>query len=242
MAEQGAPGSTVEPPPPRARALREVAALCLRLGLTAFGGPAVHVAMMEGEVVRRRRWMTREDFLDHYGAANLIPGPTSTELVIHIGRRRGSWAGLVVAGSCFILPAALLTGALAWVYVRFGSLPQAGGVLYGIKPVIIAVVIQALYGLGRAALKTPLLVAVAIAGTAASLSGANVLAILFGAGVLVAAARVTGGPGPEAPRATWTWASGSRRRSWRDRWSPAATTSGSSAAGCSRSGACAPRA
>jgi chromate transporter len=177
------------PRPPRARALRELAVLFVRLGLTAFGGPAAHVAMMEDEVVRRRRWMTREEFLDHYGASNLIPGPTSTELVIHIGHRMAGWPGLLVAGTCFIVPAALLTGTLAWAYVRFGALPQAGGILYGIKPVIIAVVIQALHGLGRAALKTPLVVAVAVAATVASLLGANVLAILFGAGALVAALR-----------------------------------------------------
>src|SRR5262245_44599385 len=177
------------PRSPRTAALRELAALFLRLGLTAFGGPAAHVAMMEDEVVRRRGWMTREEFLDHYGAANLIPGPTSTELVIHIGRRRGGWGGLVVAGTCFILPAALVTGVIAWGYVRFGALPQVADILYGIKPVVIAVVIQALYGLGRTAPKTPLLVAVAIGGTAASLLGVNVLTILFVAGVLAAAAR-----------------------------------------------------
>jgi len=184
------------PAPARGVALRELAALFLRLGLTAFGGPAAHVAMMEEEVVRRRRWMTREAFLDHYGAANLIPGPTSTELVIHIGRSRGGWPGLVVAGACFILPAALLTGAIAWAYLRFGALPQVGGLLHGIKPVIIAVVIQALVGLGRTALKSKLLVAVAAAGTAASLLGANALALLLGAGLLVTAARRIEGPAP----------------------------------------------
>jgi chromate transporter len=173
-------------------ALRELAALFLRLGLTAFGGPAAHVAMMEDEVVRRRGWMTREEFLDHYGASSLVPGPTSTELCIHIGLKRGGPAGLLVAGACFILPAALLTGAIAWAYVRFGKLPQAMEILYGIKPVIIAVVLQALVGLARTALKTRLLAALAVAGTAASLLGVNALAILCAAGALAAIGREVG--------------------------------------------------
>src|SRR5688500_2267039 len=106
---------------PDERRLHEVAALFLRLGATAFGGPAAHVAMMEDEVVRRRRWVSREEFLDPLGAANLIPGPNSTELAIHLGWRRAGWAGLLVAGACFILPAALRVSALAWVYVRYGA-------------------------------------------------------------------------------------------------------------------------
>lgn len=109
---------------------------------------------MEDEVVRRRRWLSREDFLDLLGATNLIPGPNSTELAIHIGHRKAGWAGLMVAGSCFMLPATVIVGALAWVYVRYGSLPQAYGILYGVKPVIIAVVLQALLRLGRVAIKT----------------------------------------------------------------------------------------
>ncbi|MEO7330126.1 MAG: chromate efflux transporter, partial [Minicystis sp.] len=201
MAEPATPVPQAEAP--RAQALRELAAVFLRLGLTAFGGPAAHVAMMDEEIVRRRGWMTREDFLDHYGAANLIPGPTSTELVIHIGYYRGGLAGLVVAGACFILPAALLTGAIAWAYTRYGALPEATGLLYGVKPVIIAVLIQALFALARTALKTRLLVALAFAGTIASLLGVNVLAILLGAGALTAhtrwiAARNERGAGPPA--------------------------------------------
>src|SRR5262249_57890210 len=121
------------------------------LGLTAFGGPAAHIAMMEDEVVRRRGWMTRERLLDLIGAANLIPGPTSTELAIHIGHDRAGWAGLVVAGACFILPAVAIVLAIAWAYVRFGTLPELAGALYGVEPVIIAVVVQALWGVGRAA-------------------------------------------------------------------------------------------
>lgn len=136
--------------------LREVAAVFLKLGTIAFGGPAAHIAMMEDEVVRRRRWLTREEFLDLLGTTNLIPGPNSTEMAIHIGHRQAGWAGLLMAGGCFILPAAFIVTAAAWAYVRYGTLPQAGAVLYGVKPVIIAVVLQALWGLGRTALKTKL--------------------------------------------------------------------------------------
>src|SRR5918911_1440737 len=113
--------------------LIELAKLFLKLGTIAFGGPAAHIAMMEDEVVRRRGWLKREEFLDLLGAANLIPGPNSTEMAIHIGHRQAGWPGLLVAGSCFILPAAIMVTAFAWAYVRFGSLPQAGAILYGVK-------------------------------------------------------------------------------------------------------------
>ena len=109
--------------------MREVALLFLRLGLTAFGGPAAHIAMMEEEVVRRRGWLTKDEFVDLLGAVNLIPGPNSTEMAIHIGHRRAGWPGLLVAGACFILPAALLVLGLAWAYVRWGTLPAADAVL-----------------------------------------------------------------------------------------------------------------
>src|SRR5580765_391075 len=128
-------------------ALRSLAWLFLKLGTIAFGGPAAHIAMMEDEVVRRRKWMTRDEFLDLLGAANLIPGPNSTELAIHIGHRQAGWPGLVVAGSSFILPAMLIVMSFAWAYVRYGSLPQVAGILYGVKPVIIAIVLQALWSL-----------------------------------------------------------------------------------------------
>src|SRR5215471_12293014 len=130
---------------PTARAsLRELAVFFLRLGVTAFGGPAAHISMMEEIAVRERRRLTREKFLDLLGAANLLPGPSSTELAIYIGYERGRFAGLLLAGTCFILPAALLTLGIAWLYVRMGSLPQAAGILYGIKPIIIVVIAQAL--------------------------------------------------------------------------------------------------
>jgi chromate transporter len=163
-------------------ALRELAILFLKLGTIAFGGPAAHIAMMDGEIVRRRRWMSREDFLDLLGATNLIPGPNSTEMAIHIGHRQAGWSGLLVAGSCFILPASLIVTAFAWTYTRYRSVPEVTGVLYGVKPVIVAVVLQALWGLGKAALKTRVLWAVGGAGIALGLLGVNELLILAGGG------------------------------------------------------------
>jgi chromate transporter len=169
--------------------LSELAQLFLRLGATAFGGPAAHIAMMRDEVVRRRSWMTNEDFLDLLGATNLIPGPNSTEMAIHIGWARRRWAGLVVAGLSFILPAMLLTGALGWAYVRFARLPQLTWLLWGVKPVILAVVVQALWNLAPAAARTWPLRLLAVACAAASLLGLHELLILFGAGAIVAAVR-----------------------------------------------------
>ena len=145
--------------------------------------------MMEDEVVRRRRWLTREAFLDYLGATNLIPGPNSTELAIHVGHARAGWPGLLVAGTCFILPAALMVTAIAWSYVRFGTLPAAEALLYGIKPVVIAVVVQAVIGLGRSALKTPVLIVVALGAVTAVALGVHELLVLFGAGLMMAALR-----------------------------------------------------
>lgn len=168
--------------PTRATELGALARLFLKLGTTAFGGPAAHIAMMEDEVVRRRQWLTHEEFLDLLGAANLIPGPNSTELAIHIGHRRAGWPGLIVAGVCFILPATLIVTAIAWAYMHFGKLPEAGALLYGVKPVIIAVVAQALWSLGRKAVKTPTLAATGIIAIVACLLGVNELIVLFGIG------------------------------------------------------------
>ena len=165
-------------------ALRQIALSFLRLGTTAFGGPAAHIAMMEEEFVRRRGWVSHADFLDMLGASNLVPGPSSTEMAIHIGHQRAGWRGLVVAGVCFILPAMLIVMACAWAYVTFGSLPQVQSVLYGVKPVIIAVVLQALWGLGRTAIKNGFLLAVGLLATAAAIAGGNVLAILLAAGLV----------------------------------------------------------
>jgi len=169
--------------------LGELARVFLKLGTTAFGGPAAHIAMMEEEVVSRRQWLSREEFLDYLGATNLIPGPNSTELAIHVGQARAGWPGLLVAGACFIIPAALMVAALAWGYVQYGTLPAVAGLLYGIKPVVIAVVLQALWRLGRSALKSPGL---------AILGGAAVIAVLLGADELLVLA--LGG----AAAAAWT--------------------------------------
>lgn len=162
--------------------LAELAALFARLGATAFGGPAAHIAMMQDEVVNRRKWLTGERFLDLLGATHLIPGPNSTELAIHIGWERRRWAGLVVAGVAFIVPAMAITGALAWVYVRFGAVPAAGWLLYGVKPVILGVVVQAIRGLApRAARTTALRLLGGVAALLVAL-GVHELAVLFGAG------------------------------------------------------------
>ncbi|SFQ66089.1 chromate efflux transporter [Hymenobacter arizonensis] len=169
--------------------LGELAALFLRLGSTAFGGPAAHIALLEEEVVRRRGWLTQERFLDLLSATNLIPGPNSTELAIHIGYERRGWAGLLVAGSCFILPAMLIVMGFAWAYVRFGTLPALTGVLYGVKPVMVAVVGQALWSLGRSALKTRPLQLLALVALALSLLGVNELLLLFAAGAAIGARR-----------------------------------------------------
>ncbi len=164
--------------------LSQVAALFLRLGLTSFGGPAVHLAMMQDEVVRRRAWLTHEEFLDLVSAANLIPGPNSTEVALHVGRKVAGPRGLIVAGLCFIVPAALLTLLLAWGYVRFGAVPRVRGVLRAVAPVVLAVVVQAIVDLARKALRTPTLWAIAVAAMAASAAGVHELLTLLGAGAL----------------------------------------------------------
>lgn len=165
--------------------LRELAGLFLKLGAIAFGGPAAHIALMDDEVVRKRGWLTREQFLDLIGAVNLIPGPNSTEMAIHIGFVRARWRGLIVAGTCFILPATLIVLSLAWAYVRFGSLPEADWLLYGVKPVIIAIVVQALWTLGTKAVKGPLTGAVGAGVVVLSFLGLNEVLLLFAGGTLV---------------------------------------------------------
>lgn len=171
--------------------LRELALLFLKLGSIGFGGPAAHIAMMEDEIVRRRRWMTRDDFLDLLGATNLIPGPNSTEMAIHIGHRQRGWSGLIVAGVSFILPAAIIVLVFAWIYVRYGSLPQVGGVLYGVKPVIIAIVLQALWSLAGTAIKNVFLAVVGFVGAALAFMGVHELLILLGGGVIVGLSKLT---------------------------------------------------
>jgi len=165
--------------------LREVAALFLKLGLTAFGGPAAHIAMMRDEVVKRRKWVDDRHFLDLLGATNLIPGPNSTEMAIHLGFVRAGWPGLIAGGACFIIPAMLMVMALAWGYVRFGSTPEAGWLLYGVKPVVIAIIVQALWGLGQKAVKGPLTAIVGFAVLTLYFLGVNEILLLFAGGLVV---------------------------------------------------------
>jgi len=162
--------------------LSELAFVFLKLGTIAFGGPAAHIAMMEDEFVRKRRWITEEDFLDRVAAASLIPGPSSTEVGIFIGGSLRGWTGLIVAGSCFIIPAAFLVSLIAAAYVRFGSLPQAEGILRAIKAVVIAIIIQALWNLGKTAAKTRLLALIGVASVVLNFVGVSPLLVLTFAG------------------------------------------------------------
>jgi chromate transporter len=164
--------------------LTELVRLFLKLGLIGFGGPAAHIAMMEEEVVGRRRWLTREHFLDLVGATNLIPGPNSTEMAIHIGYLRCGWVGLLIAGLSFIIPAVLITAGLAWAYVQYGTLPQVAPFLFGIKPALIAVIFAAVWRLGRTAAKNTSLLGLGCAVAAASLLGFNEIAVLVLGGVI----------------------------------------------------------
>jgi chromate transporter len=166
--------------------LAELAGLFLKLGTIGFGGPAAHIAMQRDEVVGRRGWLTEQEFLDLLGATNFIPGPNSTEMAIHIGYRRAGWPGLLVAGICFITPAALIVLALAWLYVGYGQTPTATSVLYGIKPVVVAIIAVAIYQLGRTAIKGVLFVLVGLAVFVLALAGVNELALLAGGALLVA--------------------------------------------------------
>jgi len=179
------PPEKIEPSMQRG-SLREVAGYFVRLGLLAFGGAAGHVAMMRRELVERRRWLSEQDFLDLFGLMNLIPGPSSTELVIALGYSRAGWPALILGGGLFILPAMLMVLALAWAYVRFGTLPAAQWILYGINPIVIAIIADALWSLGRAALKSVWLAAMCVASIVLYFRGVSVIAILFG-GILLTA-------------------------------------------------------
>lgn len=192
--------------------LREVALLFLKLGCTAFGGPAVHIAMMRRETVERRRWLTEQAFLDLIGATNLIPGPNSTEMAIHLGYLRAGIPGLLAAGACFIGPPMLMVLGAAWAYVRFGSLPQLGWLLYGVKPVVVALVAQALWNLGRRGLARPLDALLGAAALAAYFGGLSEIGILAAGGLIGWAARAGTGradPGEQGPEGGDT---GLRRR------------------------------
>jgi chromate transporter len=164
--------------------LIEIAKLFLKLGTIGFGGPAAHIAMTRDEVVKKRKWMNEQHFLDLIGATNLIRGPNSTEMTMHIGHERAGWKGLIVAGSCFILPAVLITGLFAYIYKEYGQLPQVQPFIYGIKPAIIAIILAAVYPLARKSLKSIELGILGIIALLASLFGLNEIYALFGTGFI----------------------------------------------------------
>ncbi len=164
--------------------LKEIAKLFFKLGSIAFGGPAAHIAMMEDEVVKKRKWMTQEHFLDLIGATNLIPGPNSTEMTMHCGYERAGWKGLFVAGFCFIFPAVVITSVFAWLYQEYGQLPNVEPFIYGIKPAVIAIIIMAAYRLGKKAVKNTELAILGIIALVACLLGLNEIIALFGCGLL----------------------------------------------------------
>lgn len=164
--------------------LKEVAGLFLKLGIIGFGGPAAHISMMQEEVVRKRKWFTEQHFLDLVGATNLIPGPNSTEMAIHIGREKAGWKGLIVAGMCFILPAVCITSIFAWIYKEFGQLPQVKPFIYGIQPAIIAIILGAVFPLAKKSLKSVELALIGIAALILALAGIPEIYVLFGAGFL----------------------------------------------------------
>lgn len=181
----------VQPPPEEIGAptdeghLKEVLLLFLRLGATAFGGPAAHIALMQDEVVKRRKWVNDQQFLDLIGITNLIPGPNSTEMAIHLGYLRAGWPGLIAGGFGFILPAFSIVLALSWVYGEYGSTPEVGWLLYGIKPVVIAIILNALWQLGRKALHGTLLMVIGAGVLVGYFAGVNELVLLFGGGIVV---------------------------------------------------------
>ena len=171
----------------------EIARIFLRLGLVAFGGPAAHIALMEDEFVRRRRWLTRERFLDLLGAVSLLPGPSSTELAIYLGQIRGGIPGLLAAGTAFILPAAIMVAGLAWAYVRYGAAPQVAGILFGVKPVVVVLIAQAVWSLARTALKSKELVFLAAVVVVLAAFRVSTIALLLGTGVAWIVAQRPGG-------------------------------------------------
>jgi len=174
----------------------EIAGAFLRLGFIAFGGPAAHIAMMEQEFVERRKWLSRQDFVDRMGAVGLLPGPSSTELAIYLGELRGGLAGLLIAGCSFILPAAVLVGLLAWAYQKYGSAPQIGAVLFGVKPAVVALIAQAVWSLGRVAVKSKELVFLAVVVLGLVAMHVSAIALLIGTGVAwIVAERFGGGQG-----------------------------------------------
>ena len=164
-------------------AIKDIAKLFLRLGFTAFGGSAAHIAMMQQEVVTKRKWLNEQEFLDLLGATNLIPGPNSTEMAIHIGHARAGWKGLIVAGMCFILPAVCITLIFAVLYRQYGQLPEVQPFVYGIKPAIIVIILSAVFPLAKKSLKTPELILIGITVLILSLLNIHEIYLMFGAGL-----------------------------------------------------------
>ncbi|MGD0711747.1 MAG: chromate efflux transporter [Bacteroidales bacterium] len=167
--------------------LKEIALLFLKMGTISFGGPAAHIAMMENEMVKKRKWLNEQHFLDLMGATNLIPGPNSTEMAIHIGHEKAGWKGLIVAGICFILPAVIITLCFAWLYKQYGQIPKWQPFIYGIKPAIIAIILAAIYPLAKKSLKTIELGIIGVISLALCLIGINVIYVMFGAGLFALA-------------------------------------------------------
>src|SRR6266403_3278514 len=164
------------------KGLGEIAWAFLRLGLMAFGGAVAHIALMEDEFVRRRAWLSREEFVDRVGAVNLLPGPSSTEMVIYLGYLRGGFPGLLIAGAAFILPSALLMCVMAWAYVQYGAMPQIAGVLWGVKPVVVVLIAQAVWSLGKTVLKSRELMVIAVLVLGLAAVHVVTLALLIGTG------------------------------------------------------------
>ena len=193
MAEQTADIS------PNKAQLKEIAAAFLRLGFTGFGGAAAHIAMMEQEFVQKRKWLSREDFVDRVGAVSLLPGPSSTELAIYLGELRGGIAGLLIAGCSFILPSAVMVGALAWAYEKYGSAPQIEAVLFGVKPIVVALIVQAVWSLARVAVKSIELAVLAAVALGLAAMHVSAVALLIGTGVAwIVAERFAGKRGEKA--------------------------------------------
>ncbi|TGD59248.1 chromate efflux transporter [Flavobacterium humi] len=164
--------------------LKEIAKLFLKLGIIGFGGPAVHIAMMQDEVVVKKKWLTEQHFLDLIGATNLIPGPNSTEMAIHIGHEKAGWKGLIIAGICFIFPAVIITGFFAWLYKEYGQIPEIKPFLYGIKPAIIAIILSAIFPLAKKSIKTIQLGIIGCVVLLLSLLNYNEIILMFGAGII----------------------------------------------------------
>lgn len=208
--------------------LRDIARLFLKLGFIAFGGPAAHIAMLEEEVVKRRQWLSRQHFLDLVGATNLIPGPNSTEMTMHVGFERGGWRGLFLAGACFILPAVAITGLFAWMYVQYGTLPKVQQFVYGIKPAVLAIILTAVWRLGQKAVKNWQLAVLGVAIAVLTFAGVDEVIALLAGGIVGMLWLRYGRSGPPAAAALlpFAWLS-------RPKLAAAAVVTGGAAAGVS---------